>query len=147
MRMTSRSPRTLTAVLAAALATAAFAAGCAPSSSSSSNSTSKFKGEARNAAQTVEDLQTAANDNDGAKICTQLLAPSLAGRISESGRPCEQAVKNAIKDADSVDMTVEQVTVNGDTATARVKLETGKKDRRANFQLQKDGGRWKIQSL
>jgi hypothetical protein len=144
--MTSRLPRTWPAVLAAALATVALA-GCAPSSSSSSNSTSKFNGEARQAAQTVEDLQAAANDDDPTKICTQLLAPSLAGRLGQSGRTCEQAAKAAVKDADSVDMTVEQVTVNGDTATARVKLETGKKDRTASFQLQKDGGRWKIQSL
>ena len=145
--MTSRPHRTLPAVVVAALAIAALAAGCAPSSSSSSNSTSKFKGEARNAAQTVEDLQAAASDDDPTKICTQLLAPSLAGRLGESGRTCEQAVKAAVKDADSVDMTVEQVTVNGDKATARVKLETGKKDRVATFQLQKDGGRWKIRTL
>jgi Spy/CpxP family protein refolding chaperone len=145
--MTSRPPRTLPAVLAAALAVAALAAGCAPSSSSSSNSTSKFKGDARLAAQTVEDLQAAANDDEPAKICTQLLAPSLAGRIGESGRTCEQAVKDAVKDADSIDMTVQQVSVNGDTATARVKLDTGKKDRIATFTLQRQGGRWKIQSL
>ena len=135
-------------MLAAALALAALAAGCAPSSSSSSNSTSKFKGDARLAAQTVEDLQAAANDDDNAKICTQLLAPSLAGRMGQSGRTCEQAVKAAVKDADSVDMTVQQVSVNGDTATARVKLETGKKDRIATFTLQRDtGGRWQIKSL
>jgi len=28
-----------------------------------------------------------------------------------------------------------------------VKLETGKKDRIATFTLQREGGRWKIQSL
>jgi hypothetical protein len=39
------------------------------------------------------------------------------------------------------------VSVNGDTATARVKLETGKKDRTATFQLERDGNRWKITSL
>ena len=145
--MTSRPPRTLPAALVAALATAALAAGCAPSTSSSSNSTSKFKGDARLAAQTVEDLQAAAKDGDNAKICTQLLAPSFAGRIGGSGRGCKNAVENAVKDADSIDMTVQQVTVNGDTATARVKLETGKKDRIATFHLQRDGNRWKIQSL
>ena len=144
--MTSRPTITWPAVLAAPLATAALAAGCAPSSSSS-NSTSKFQGEARQAAQTVEDLQSAATNDDPTKICTQLLAPSLTGRLAQSGRTCEQAVREAVKDADSLDMTVEQVTVNGNTATARVKLETGKKDRIATFQLQKDGGRWKIQSL
>jgi Spy/CpxP family protein refolding chaperone len=145
--MTSRPPRTLPAALAAALAAAALAAGCAPSSSSSSNSTSKFTGDARLAAQTVEDLEAAAKDGDNAKICTQLLAPSLSGRIGASGRACEDAVDNAVKDTDSLDMTVQQVSVDGDTATARVKLETGKKDRIATIRLQREGGRWKIQSL
>jgi len=145
--MTSRPPRTLPAALVAALATVALATGCAPSTSSSSNSTSKFKGDARSAAQAVEDLQAAAKDADYAKICTQLLAPSFAGRIGGSGRACQDAVENAVKDADSIDMTVQQVSVNGDTATARVKLETGKKDRTATFQLERDGNRWKIKSL
>ena len=145
--MTSRPFRTLREMLAGALAVAVLAAGCAPSTSSSSNSTSKFKGDARPAAQAVEDLQAAAKDGDYAKICTQLLAPSFAGRLGESGRTCEQAVKAAVKDADSLDMTVQRVSVNGDTATARVKLETGKKDRIATFHLQRDGNRWKIQSL
>ena len=137
-------------MLAAALAVAALAAGCAPSTSSSSNSTSKFKGDARLAAQTIEDLQAAAKDGDYAKICTQLLASSFAGRIGQSGRSCPQAVEAAVKDADTIDMKVQQVNVNRDktAATARVKLETGKKDRIATFTLQRDnGGRWKIQSL
>ena len=145
--MTSRPTRTSPARLAAALAIAALAAGCAPSTSGSSNSTSKFKGDARLAAQTIEDLEAAAKDGDNAKICTQLLAPSLAGRMGASGRTCPKAVDEAVKDADSLDMTVQQVSVNGDTATARVKLETGKKDRIATFHLQRDGNRWKIQSL
>jgi hypothetical protein len=134
-------------MLAAALAVAALAAGCAPSTSSSSNSTSKFKGEARNAAQSIEDLQAAAKDADYAKICAQLLAPSFAGRIGESGRTCPQAVEAAVKDADTIDMTVQQVTVSGDTATARVKLETGKDDRRATFRLVRENRRWKIAGL
>ena len=43
---------------------------------------------------------------DYAKICTQLLASSFAGRIGQSGRTCPQAVEAAVKDADTFDMTV-----------------------------------------
>jgi predicted lipid-binding transport protein (Tim44 family) len=145
--MTSRPSRTLTAMAAAALAVAVLAAGCAPSTSSSSNSTSKFKGDARLAAQTVEDLQSAASDSDEAKICDQLLARAFAGRLAAAGGSCTDGVEEAIKDADSIDMTVESVQVSGDQATARVRLETGKNDRRATFRLVRENRRWKIAGL
>jgi predicted lipid-binding transport protein (Tim44 family) len=145
--MTSHPPRTFAALLAAAAATVALAAGCAPSTSSSSNSTSKFSGDARQAAQAVEDLQSAANDGDNAKICGQILSSSFAGRLAAHGRSCADAVDQAVKDADTIDMTVEKVDVTSGKATAQVKLETGKTDRTATFELVREGGRWKIQSL
>jgi hypothetical protein len=145
--MTSHPPRTYAALVAAALATVAVAAGCAPSTSKSSNSTSKFSGDARQAAQAVEDLQAAANDGDNTKICQQILSSSLAGRLAAHGRSCPDAVDAAVKDADTIDMTVQQVNVTSGKATARVKLETGKNDRTATFQLVRENGRWKIQSL
>jgi outer membrane PBP1 activator LpoA protein len=145
--MTSPSPRLSPALAVVALVVAVLAAGCAPSSSSSSNSTSKFKGEARLAAQSVEDLQSAANDSDYTKICTQLLAADFAAKFATGGRACADSVKQAVKDADTIDMTVEQVSVDGDKATAQVKLETGKTDRTASFDLARENGRWKIESL
>ena len=145
--MTSRLPRAYPALLTAALATVALAAGCAPQSSSSSNSTKKFSGDARQAAQAVEDLQSAANKGDNAKICQQILSSSFAGQLAAHGRSCPDAVKAAVKDADTLDMTVEKVDVTSGKATAQVKLETGKTDRTATFQLVRENGRWKIESL
>jgi Putative lumazine-binding len=138
------TPRPPAALLAAALALAVAAAGCAPQQSSSTDSVKKFTGDQRAAAQTVEDLESAAQDSDEAKICTQVLAKGLAGRLAAAGDGCASAVNAAIKDADSLDMTVEAVRVNGDKATARVKYETGKKDRRGNVALVREGGRWRI---
>ena len=126
------------------LAVAVLAAGCAPQQSSSSDSVTKFTGDQRAAAQTVEDLDKAAGDSDEAKICNQILSRALAGRIAANGRGCGPGVDAAIKDTDSTDMTVEAVRVTGDTATARVKLETGKKDRGGNIALVREGGRWRI---
>jgi hypothetical protein len=139
--MTRRPP---TALFAAALAVAALAAGCAPQTTSSSNSVSKFKGDQRAAAQTVEDLQAAADDSDETKICTQILSKALAGRLAAAGHGCPAVVDATLKDTDSTDMTVESVRVTGDRATARVKFETGKKDRRGNIPLVREGGRWRI---
>jgi hypothetical protein len=41
-------------------------------------------------------------------------------------------------------MTVEAVRITGNRAVARVKFETGKKDRRANIVLVREGGGWRI---
>jgi copper chaperone CopZ len=138
------TPRPPAALLAAALALAMAAAGCAPQQSSSSDSVKKFTGDQRAAAQTVEDLESAAQDGNEAKICTQVLAKALADRLAAAGEGCASAVNAAIKDTDSLDMTVEAVRVNGDRATARVKYETGKTDRRGNVALVREGGRWRI---
>jgi hypothetical protein len=145
--MTPRLHRPRSALLAAAVAAVAVLAGCAPSTTSSSNSTSKFKGDQRQAAQTIEDLEAAANDGNETKICNELLSRALAGRIAAHGAPCPVAAKAAVKDADSVGMTVEQVRVNGDRATARVTLDRGNKDRVVNMQLVREGGRWRISAL
>jgi len=147
--MTPRLLRPRSAPLAAAVAVAAAAvlAGCAPSTTSSSNSTSKFKGDQRQAAQTIEDLEAAANDGKETKICNELLSRSLAGRLAAHGASCPAATKRAVKDTDSVGMTVEQVRISGDRATARVKLDRGDKDRVTNIQLVREGGRWKISQL
>jgi copper chaperone CopZ len=137
------TPRPLT-VLLAALALAALAAGCAPQQSSSSDSVSKFNGDQRAVARSVEDLESAASDSDEAKLCTQVLARALTDRLAAAGGGCTNAVNAAIKDTDSLDMTVESVRVNGDRATARVKFETGKNDRRGTVALVREGGRWRV---
>jgi hypothetical protein len=147
--MTPRLLRLRPALLAVVVVAAAAAAlaGCAPSTTSSSNSTSKFRGDQRQAAQTIEDLEAAANDGNETKICNELLSRALAGRLAAHGASCPAATKRAVKDTDSVGMTVEQVHVDGDRATARVKLDRGDKDRVTNIQLVREGGRWKISQL
>jgi copper chaperone CopZ len=139
--MTPRLDRTL---LAAVLGAAVLAAGCAPQQSSSSDKVSKFTGDQRAAAQAVEDLESAAQDSDEAKLCNQVLAKSFADRIGAAGGGCVDAVNAALKDTDSVDMTVESVRVNGDRATARVTFETGKNDRQGNVTLVREGGGWRV---
>jgi hypothetical protein len=138
------TPRPPIAVLAAALAAAALAAGCAPQRASTSDKVSQFKGDQRAVARAVEDLESAAQDSNEAKLCTQVLARAFAGKIGAAGGGCESAVNAALKDTDSTDMTVESVSVNGDRATARVKFETGKTDRPGNVSLVREGGRWRV---
>lgn len=141
--MTSRPPA---AVLAAVAACAAIAAGCAPTTTSKTD-LGKFSGPQRPVAQAITDLQSAANADDGARICQSLLARALAQRLASRGRGCPAVVHDAIRNADSLDMTVQSVRVGGQRATARVKLETGKKDRFVNLALVREAGTWRIAGL
>jgi hypothetical protein len=140
--MTPRPPR---AALAAAAA-AALLAGCQPTASSTTK-LSDFTGAQRQAAQAVVDFQSAAKDGDYNRICSALLAKALADRLAAHGRGCPAVVHEAIRDADGIDMTVQSVRVNGPRATARVKLETGKKDRTATLGLVREGAGWRIAGL
>ena len=140
------TPRPPAAALAAVAVCAALAAGCAPTTSTKTN-VSQFKGDQRQVAQAVADFQSAANDGDDQRICTAVLAKALAARLAAHGSGCPAVVHEAIRDADTLDMTVQSVRVAGPRATARVKLETGKKDRTTTLTLVREGGTWRIAGL
>jgi len=129
--------------LALLLAAAGLATGCG---SAGSNSSSDFSGSKKDVANAVEDLESAARKSDEAKICRDLLAPSLIETLRTANKTsCDTAVNDAIKDADTFDMTVKSVTVTGNNATAVV----DSKHRSANdtFKLEKVGGSWKISAF
>jgi hypothetical protein len=129
-------------VLAIAAA-ASLLAGCAGAPSSSTKGAT-FKGEQLRVSNAVEDLQSAAAKSDETKICRDLLARSLAGRLAARGGGCPQVVDAAIKDADTFDLAVQSVQITGDRATARVKSETGTKDRVTTLQLVLERGAWRV---
>ena len=127
----------------AAAVLAVLVAGCA--APNSGNSATKFKGAQQQAAQTIEDLQSAGQSSDQAKICKDLLANALKARL---GGNCQRVIKAAIKDTDSFDLTVTDVTVNGANATATVRAKRGKSAAEVDkVGLVREGGRWKISSL
>jgi hypothetical protein len=129
----------------AALVLAVLAGGCA--SSTSSDSTGDFRGEQRLVATTVEDLESAASDGDEGKICRELLARSVVDRLARNGRTCRQTVDDALKDADTSDLTVRSVQVDGARASAAVEEDRGKADRVSTVRLVKEAGRWRIATL
>jgi hypothetical protein len=141
------TPRPFAAALAAVATCAALVAGCAPTTSSKTDVGKFTAGDQRQVAQAVVDFQSAANDGNEERICSALLSKDLAARLASRGRDCPAVVHEAIRDADTVDLTVQSVRVNGDKATARVKLETGKKDRAATLGLVRERGTWRIATL
>jgi Putative lumazine-binding len=130
-----------------ALAAAVLLAGCAAQSSSNNDSTSKFRGDQRLVANTVEDFESAASKGDQDKICRDLLAKALVATYAQRGGTCEKAVDAALKDTDSFDLTVERVTITGQQATANVKADRGKKDINQALTLVKQGAGWRISAF
>ena len=126
-----------------AVGAAALLAGCAESGSSS-DSSERFQGDQRLVANAIEDLQSAAAKGDEAKICRDLLARALADRLARAPGGCTRTLDAALKDTDAFELAVESVQVAGRRATARVRQETGDRDRVSTLTLVRERGGWKI---
>jgi hypothetical protein len=132
-----RSLAALTLVLAS------LASGCAGGASSATD----FQGEQRQVADLVEELQSAGETGDAKKICDDILAGSLSNQMKAGGSTCEQELDKALKDADDFDLDVESVTVDGNTATARVKGRDRGTDRVSTLEFEREGSSWRVTAL
>jgi hypothetical protein len=130
-------PRLALALIA--LLAAVALAGCTASSSSSGS----FQGTERDVAKAIDDLSSAANRKNEAKICQDLLTKELAASLNSTGTDCETEISDALSDADDYDLTVKDVSVSGPTASAVVENN----DKTATLRLQKVGQDWRISSF
>jgi hypothetical protein len=135
-----------TAPAAALAALALIATGCTTAGSTSSSSTGNFKGEQKLVANTIDDLSTAASKRNQGQICSTLLASDIVDRLDARGG-CTKLINRALKDADTYDISVRSIQINGDKATAQVTSKVGNKDRPGTLQLVKQDGRWKVSSF
>lgn len=127
-------------LLAAPLALlAAVAAGCGAPTSSAGD----FEGTEKDVAQVVEDLQTAASEDEPKRVCDDLLSPKLTSRL---GDRCEDAVQAGFDDADTSELIVDSVRVTGTTARAQVFVGADE-ERKELMTFEKAGENWKITSL
>jgi hypothetical protein len=131
------------ASLAVPLLLAALAAGCGASGSSAG----EFEGEERRVADVVEKLQSAGETGDAAEICNEVLASELREEMQAAGANCEQELDKAIQDADDFELEVEDVTITGDTATAKVRGHDGGEERVRDFEFVREDGGWRATSL
>jgi hypothetical protein len=131
------------ALFAVLLALAAIASGCGGSASSAGD----FEGEEKRVADVVEQLQSAGETGDAAEICNEVLAKELRDQIQEAGANCEQELEKAIKDADDFELEVEDVTITGNSATAKVKGRDGGEERVRDFEFVREGRDWRATSL
>jgi hypothetical protein len=130
-----------------AVIVALLLAGCAGGGAQDKDSAEDFKGAQQEVAQTVEDLQEATREKNGAKICSSLLTSSLQRSIAANNgkEGCSSAVDDAIKESDPVDLVVTKVEITGNTATATVAAETGDETVSTDtYTFEQQAGRWKI---
>lgn len=110
------------------------------------DSAQQFTGEERAVAAVVERVETAARDDDPAIVCTRLLSTSLLTALSKQGTNCRTGVKEAFRDANPLELTVDAVEIRGSRATTRVNYRSGSKDKTATLDLDREGKTWKISS-
>jgi hypothetical protein len=117
-------------------------AGCGAEQDSSVD---RFRGDQREVAQKVEDLQEAGEGRNPEDICSEILARVLVDQLEEAGTTCRDEMSDAIEDADDFDLDVLDVTVDGNQATARVRR--GDDGPTATFEFTRENGQWRATSL
>ena len=133
-----RSLRPLPLLLAAVIA------GCGQSQSSAGD----FKGAEKDVADTIEQLQTSAQNRKPEDICSEVLARGLVERLKTSGNDCVDEMEKIIGDADDFELDVTNVTLTGTTASAAVKARRGGRDNAVTtFALEREDGKWRLTDL
>jgi hypothetical protein len=108
------------------------------------DSAKNFTGDERAVATVVERLETAARDDKPKVVCKQLLSSKLLEALRKQGTNCVTGIKEAFRDADSLDLTVDDVVIRGAHATVKVSYRRGSDARTATLELDREGGAWKI---
>jgi hypothetical protein len=142
--MTVAVKRALALLCAPALAMSLL--GCAKAVS-----TAGFKGEQREVAQVISNLQSDVTAGDHKKICANDLASTLVARLNAAHGGCRQAIKGQLAQVDSYNVSIQSVHLSAAgaqrRATAQVKSVYSGKTRRGTLSLLKEGGKWKIAGL
>ena len=130
-----RSLRPLPLLLAAVIA------GCGQAQSSAGD----FKGAEKDVADTIEQLQTAAQNRKPEDVCSEVLARGLVEKLKTSDNDCVDEVEKITGDADDFELDVTKVTITGTTATATVKgLRGGREGAVTTFALEREDKKWRL---
>jgi len=124
-----------------------LALGIAGCGGAARDSTKDFAGEKQKVAAVVEELEKAARADDPGTVCTKLFTDARLAILKEQGTNCKTGVKDSFKDADSFDIAVDDVTITGTSAQAKITAGTGSKKKTETLVLKRDGVVWKVDSL
>jgi hypothetical protein len=97
---------------------------------------------------TLSAFGRATGERDYAALCDRILAPGLVQTVEQIGLPCEQALAKGFEDVRKPQLSVGEVTVKDDTATAQVRSSAeGQEPSEDTVALVRVGDAWRIQSL
>src|SRR6478735_2434727 len=97
---------------------------------------------------TVEAFGQATAAKDYQTLCDELLSPKLIEKLESVGLPCEVALKQGLGDVQAPALTVGEIKVDGDNATAQVNSTAqGQPPSKDILKLQRASGKWRIASL
>ena len=96
----------------------------------------------------VEAFGKASAAKDYQRLCDDLLAPKLVSDVESAGLPCEAALKQGLGSVSAPTLTIGEIKVSGDSATADVQSSAkGEKPSRDTLQLVRVNDSWRIASL
>lgn len=129
-------PRPLSAVIAALLALGL--AGCG----------SREPSDEEQVRSTLTALAEATGQKDYQRLCDEVFADDLLDGIERIGLPCEVAMGQAFEDVEDPRITIGQVRVSAETATAEVRSSAkGQEASRDTVTLVKQEDGWRVSSL
>ena len=131
------------AVALGALCLALGVAACGTTGSSSGN----YKGVKGEVAKAISSFESNATANNPKNVCKENIAASVAKRLEGSGSTCLKAMTSQLRQIDTFTMTVESISVKGNTASAQVKSTWYGKQRLNTLSFVKEEGSWKLASL
>ena len=111
------------------------------------DSAQDFQGDERAVAAVVEQLETEARHDNPDKICATVLSDKLITTLQSQGTNCRTAVKEALRDTDQFDLTVDDVNISGQSATVKVTSGRGGNKKDDTLTLVREGGGWTISAL
>jgi hypothetical protein len=118
--------------------------GCGPAPKTAK----KFTGADSDVAKTIETLQSDASGRKPSAICSDVLSRALADKLKSPGNDCAGEMEKITGDADDFNLEVTDVTVTGNTATAKVKARRGDtKNGSVTYSLVKEDGDWRLSDL
>lgn len=97
---------------------------------------------------TLTRFEAAAAKKDYARLCDDLLARELVGRLRTVGLPCRRALSLSLGPVLQPSVHVEEVRVRGDTALARITTTaSGQRPSRDTMRLVRQDGDWRVSAL
>ena len=106
-----------------------------------------FEGEEETVATVVEDLQREGERGEATKICDSILTEALQEKVKAGSESCASELDKALEDADAFDLEVQDVSISGTTATAKVKGLDEDDGILRTLSLEKVDGDWRIDSF